>query len=502
MMTRLCQLLALLCCTAAASADSAQQWSFAMRREKHVRRLASSFRRTLRGAPPYVIRNATQFVDHFNDLDNRTFTARYLLNDTQWTKGGPIFVMTGAEGGNVEDTFWAYGSYFDMFLELGGCVVFAEMRYFGESIPFGSVKEALKPTADRIGHLSLSQVTEDYYDLVYGLVGSMDAWDSPVYTFGGSLSGTIATLMRLKYPQLISGGAVVSSAPIQGFVGIEGMNQYAWHKRVTDTWSLFSPGCPDVVRRGFVGVQSATEQRVADYFNACEKNDAKKLAKLNPIADVTSLAWSIFEGQAEFAYPPAYSTISDDCASMRRGASPIDIFKQLLQLPGPPACLNLTLIEEDNSLPSTVAWVYLSCTQVIHPIGSNNVTDMFPPGPWTVSALAEGCRASFPFVRTEPEYLPKKYGLYHTEHLPRYTSNILWTYGTLDPWATMGLSKSLSKDLQVLWVPNGTHCSDAEASNPAVDTTAMVDARKRQTVILMDWVDQFRAARHSSEDEP
>lgn len=37
-------------------------------------------------------------VDHFAFTDNRTFDMRYLINDTYFTPGGPIFFYCGNEG--------------------------------------------------------------------------------------------------------------------------------------------------------------------------------------------------------------------------------------------------------------------------------------------------------------------------------------------------------------------------------------------------------------------
>ena len=37
-------------------------------------------------------------VDHFSFVDGRSFKLRYLLNDSYWTDGGPIFFYCGNEG--------------------------------------------------------------------------------------------------------------------------------------------------------------------------------------------------------------------------------------------------------------------------------------------------------------------------------------------------------------------------------------------------------------------
>ena len=49
----------------------------------------------------------------------------------------PIFVFTGAEGGNVEEVIWAYAFMVNFANELGALTVAFEHRFFGLSVPFG-----------------------------------------------------------------------------------------------------------------------------------------------------------------------------------------------------------------------------------------------------------------------------------------------------------------------------------------------------------------------------
>ena len=44
------------------------------------------------------------------------------------------------------------------------------------------------------------------------------------------------------------------------------------------------------------------------------------------------------------------------------------------------------------------AWYYLACTEIIHPIAANNLTDMFPPQGWSLSGRAAACRRLFGVV--------------------------------------------------------------------------------------------------------
>ena len=54
-----------------------------------------------------------------------------------------------------------------------------------------------------MGLLTVEQSTADYALLITHLRDKYEAWGAPVLTFGGSLAGTLAAFMRLKYPQIV-----------------------------------------------------------------------------------------------------------------------------------------------------------------------------------------------------------------------------------------------------------------------------------------------------------
>merc|ERR1719440_626149 len=72
--------------------------------------------------------------------------------------------------------------------------------------------------------------------------------------------------------------------------------------------------------------------------------------------------------------------------------------------------MNLTRMQSGTggSLPpDDLGWLYLACTEVIHPIGANNKTDMFPPYNWTVSNLRSSCKRTWN-VTPDEEFLRHK----------------------------------------------------------------------------------------------
>jgi len=108
--------------------------------------------------------------------------------------------------------------------ELGATVVFAEHRYYGGSYPFGGKAEALK--IENLKYLSVEQVMMDYVGLMQ-YIKTSNGYDNntnfenpltPVYAFGVSYGGMLATWLRIKYPTHFH-GAIASSAPILWFKG-------------------------------------------------------------------------------------------------------------------------------------------------------------------------------------------------------------------------------------------------------------------------------------------
>jgi len=104
-------------------------------------------------------------IDHFGFLEDGTFKQRYLVADKHWQQpDGPILFYTGNEGDiswfcnntvNIQLLCCMFTLYIILSLmqhlilipvqgfmweiaeELGAMLVFAEHRYYGESLPFG-----------------------------------------------------------------------------------------------------------------------------------------------------------------------------------------------------------------------------------------------------------------------------------------------------------------------------------------------------------------------------
>lgn len=447
-----------------------------------------------------------QRLDHVNRQQLGRWWQRYFVYDkfSRLEQNYPLFVFCGGEQGDIYREWDHLGFMLKVARSHGAKVLWLEHRFFGQSVPFKG-NDAFATRVDRVGLLSLEQSLADYAAIVRKHQG-----EGPVLTFGGSLSGTIAAMMRIQYPTVVD-MAFASSAPILGVDGVA--DPFAWRARVTANFAeLGSPSCPNAVRRGFAAISAAVAdpngeagQRMRKAATPCEQEPISA-ARWNMIL---GLAWSNLEALGNYIYPASKSGIGAACKRMEAAASGEDVFPALLRLGRGSAqgnsstCLNFTQMEGggQTSSPVGLGWSYMACTEVIHPIGANNKTDMFPPYEWTVDGLAASCTKGWR-VAPDASYLKRKLGVevrgfgskakvQRSRNLP---GRVLFTYGTYDPWGTMVPKQGWSDDVEIIKVPGGSHCSDLETPR-SEDTSSMVEARQKIATVLSKWIEDVRKLR-------
>ncbi len=79
-------------------------------------------------------------------------------------------------------------------------VIFAEHRYFGESIP------KIQNIENCLAFLSSEEALADYASLTNLIRREWGAENSAIVAFGGSYGGMLASWMRIVYPSAIDGG--------------------------------------------------------------------------------------------------------------------------------------------------------------------------------------------------------------------------------------------------------------------------------------------------------
>ena len=119
-------------------------------------------------------------------------------------------------------------------------VVFAEHRYYGDSMPYGN-KSMQRPY---INYLTSEQTLADYaYLIKYLKENTPGAANSPVVAFGGSYGGMLSSWFRMKYPNIVV-GSIAASAPIWQTISDCGV----FAQVNTNTFKRADPLCADIIR--------------------------------------------------------------------------------------------------------------------------------------------------------------------------------------------------------------------------------------------------------------
>ncbi|XP_022094625.1 dipeptidyl peptidase 2-like [Acanthaster planci] len=206
---------------------------------------------------PYKTMYFDQIIDHFNfkTYGNQTFKQRYLVTEDYWAGGShPVFFYTGNEA-DITIFLKNTGFLFDIAPRFGALVIFAEHRYYGESLPFGNHSY----TADNVGLLAIEQVLADYATLIQGVKKQLHADNAPVIAFGGSYGAMLSAYLRFKYPNVVR-GAISSGGPIYSAAGIGSQTYY--FEDVTKVFDSVeaSPKCVPTIKEGFSTIASLAQQ--------------------------------------------------------------------------------------------------------------------------------------------------------------------------------------------------------------------------------------------------
>jgi len=461
---------------------------------------------------PYVynVRYFEQTLDHFNFEPTvpATYQQKYLINDTWWQKpdaskgiaAGPIFFYTGNEG---PITLFAQNTGFmwDIAPAYNALLIFAEHRYYGDSMPYGNQTFS---DPKNLRFLTMPQALADFARLLSVVKTDLNAVQAPVIAFGGSYGGMLSSWFRMKYPHIVA-GAIASSAPIWQFTGITGPEVY--NQIVTGDFQVIS-SCASNIRNSWDMMTTLSQTAdglafLSSTFHTC-----------SPFASADHIMNDLFPyivnaygymAMVDYPYPtsflgpmPAYP-VTEACGKFLGVSSTdpravitavyqaVNVFYNYSGQQGP--CVNVSS-NEPTTLADAGGWNYQSCTEMVMPIGQYGGKDMFYPAPWNLTSIIQGCQQSFG-VTPRPYWIEEYLG---GKNIQDFT-NIVFTNGDLDPWSGGGVLAQLAATLPSIYIKGGAHHLDLRSSNPA-DPQSVIDARQQ----IRGWIDKFIATGDSTSD--
>lgn len=464
-----------------------------------------------------------QQVNHFDFCNASLFKQRYLVYDKHWhpededeqRKPGPIFFYTGNEG-DIETLAHNTGFMWDIAKDFHAMLVFAEHRYYGQSIPLeDSSRQQGNPQF--MGYLSSEQALADYAELLTYIKSNITgAARAPVIAFGGSYGGMLAAWLRVKYPHICD-GAIASSAPISQFT----TNCHAVSGSVT---SIYKNGdehsgakAVEEIGNSWDSINhlgSTTEGMIwlREKFKLCSEIDLpvdisnlkKYLKNLwtnvammnypypasfamslpgNPVVTITNRIVDVFIPNIE-----TFGINDNDDYKTVKAQINIDRILAGAQIyynyTGNTVCLNL----HDPDELAAEMWDYQSCTEMIMPMCSEGGEyDMFEKHGWNIRAIEIHCQEKWK-VFPRPQMVNINYGYKNL----RATSNIVFSNGLKDPWNLGGITKDISDSVIATLIVDGAHHLDLRG-NHYLDSTSVRETRHIHKRRIKMWVNQALA---------
>ncbi|XP_055493171.1 lysosomal Pro-X carboxypeptidase-like isoform X1 [Leucoraja erinacea] len=438
----------------------------------------------------YKTRYFDQKIDHFGFVEDSTFKQRYLIANKYWNKdGGPILFYTGNEG----DIAWFCnntGFMWDISKELGAMLVFAEHRYYGESLPFG--KKTFS-NLNNLNYFTSEQALADFAVLIRNLKETIPgAQNSPVIAIGGSYGGMLAAWFRMKYPNIVV-GALAASAPIWLFEDLTPCE--AFSNIVTKDFLKSGKGCAESIRHSWDAINNLSSKAedlkfLSSIFHLCSPLQESDIVIFKSwlVNTWVNFAMMDYPYEANFLQPLPAWPIKVVCNFLR---DPLLPAKSLLQniyqavnvyynYTGTVACLNIS--ETSTSNLDDQGWYYQTCTEMVMPSCTNGVNDMFEPMTWNLQVFSDNCKKDWG-LRPRPHWMTTVYG---GKSIGSH-SNIIFSNGGLDPWSSGGVTKSISDTLVAIFIPEGAHHLDLRSNNKH-DPPSVRKARALEVQYFKKWI--------------
>jgi len=439
-----------------------------------------------------------QQVDHFSFVNQQIYPQRYLLNTTYWKRnGGPIFFYAGNEG-DIELFAQNTGFMWDIAPEFNAMLLFAEHRYYGQSLPFGNQSYS---DLKYLGYLTSEQALADFAELITYIKSTVaGAADSPVIAFGGSYGGMLAAWMRIKYPHIIT-GAIAASAPIWQFTGLTPCD--AFNRVVTADYTTVSLECSETIRKSWSAINRVLANDTgkawfSQNWNLCNAlhNEQDTATLKQWLTDVwTNLAMVNYPYPAGFLAPlPAYP-IKAVCEHLTNSSLDdqsllVELFKGVSvysNYTGQIQCLDVN--QTANQALGDMGWDFQACTEMVMPMCADGVNDMFENEPWSLEKYSEECMKKW---KTKPR--PMMTSVMYGGRNITSSSNIVFSNGLLDPWSTGGVTKTLSDSIISVIIPEGAHHLDLRGSDPN-DPVSVIKAREIEKQSIEKWIAASRRNR-------
>eukprot|EP01100_Stratorugosa_tubuloviscum_P008524 TRINITY_DN355_c0_g6_i1.p1 TRINITY_DN355_c0_g6~~TRINITY_DN355_c0_g6_i1.p1 ORF type:complete len:497 (-),score=250.08 TRINITY_DN355_c0_g6_i1:85-1575(-) len=445
----------------------------------------------------YEIKYFSQTLDHFSFVPTTpsTFQQRYLISTKYWIPPktnepceNPILFYTGNEG-DIE-LFWDNTGFVTDTLSqyFNALVIFAEHRYYGQSLPFGNSSFQNQNSK----YLTSEQALADYAVLLVSFKKEYNIQNCPVIAFGGSYGGMLSAWGRIKYPHVYD-AALASSAPILQFLET-GVSPYIFAQIATQDYTEIAATCSATIRQAFNQIVQLSMQTnglnvLSERFHLCTPLTKSFLPLYYWLyAGLTYMAMADYPYAANFLEPMPAWPVTESCYALGNSSgdaidgliAAITVYYNYTGEAG--SCFEVQSTTTDSL--GTLGWDYQACTEMVMPMASDGINDMFLPVNWNVESFSAICAKTWQ-VQTRPYWVPIEYGATKINA----ASNIIFSNGRLDPWRGGGVQQTISDSLIAIIIKDGAHHLDLRLPT-SQDPDSVIQARQQEIDLLTKWISQ------------
>ncbi|PRW34050.1 lysosomal Pro-X carboxypeptidase [Chlorella sorokiniana] len=393
----------------------------------------------------------------------------------------------------------------DMARDEGGLLLYAEHRYYGESMPLGN----RSLTNEGLVYLTVEQVLADYAELVTAVRKLNNVPRSaPTICYGGSYGGNLAAYLRLQYPRQFD-AALASSAVVKFLMPAIPFlkTKYDSYKVMTNAL-LDAAGkeCASRVNRAYATMQGGLaysaegRQKLAAALHMCQPAALDSSEAVNAVGSVIrDVWWGTF--QTMYRANPKFNAAAAMCKIVN--AAPAT---DLGAVEGVAQAVIAAEFEDDKCIPSEAA---------IFPFGSEdngpNATDDPIMRAWMYQCCRQGFTVSTHMWSAYPsiygywampvqffkDWCTRVYGVKNPLQYPRQftytphklfagTSNLIFSNGEYDPWAAGSVFTAQAPRVPAIMTPKASHRQDLSAAQAG--NTAAFNATQRQ---IKSWIREW-----------
>ncbi|XP_055972155.1 lysosomal Pro-X carboxypeptidase [Sorex fumeus] len=382
----------------------------------------------------------------------------------------------------------------DVAEELKAMLVFAEHRYYGESLPFGpsSFKDS-----KHLNFLTSEQALADFAELIKHLRKTIKGVkNQPFIALGGSYGGMLAAWFRMKYPHMVV-GALAASAPIWQFENMVPCGVFL--SIVTKDYKKSGSNCSRSIRKSWDAINRLVNKGtglnwLSETLHLCSPlEDSDDVERLKDWISETwiNLAMANYPYESNFLQPLPAWPIKVVCQYLENSnVNDTQLLKNIYKAlnvyynySDQASCMNLSATATSSL--GTQGWSYQACTEMVMPFCSNGINDMFEPHPWSLKEFSDDCYKQW-HVRPRPSWIPTLYG---GKNISSHT-NIIFSNGELDPWMGGGVTSDITDTLVAIMIPEGAHHLDLRASNH-FDPVSVLLARSLEVKYMKQWIQDF-----------